>query len=136
MKAHHFFNRIFRYGNYVLIAIPVFYYIISTFSYFSVLITLGDVPPYDSLVDALAKQKGKTITIFPRRYGSFLILLLFIEILFFWIWILLNYLSSRFLKGIIFHNNLGLLLSFVNIISLLTLFMPPFGGWYLGYVMD
>jgi hypothetical protein len=136
MEGYHIFNISFRNGYYLLIAIPVFYFLVSTLSYFSVLITLGDVPPYDSLVVALAKQKGKMITIFPRQYGSFLISMLFIEILFFWIWILLNYVTSRFVNGITFQNKLGLLLSLVNIISILILFMSPFGHWYLGYVLD
>jgi hypothetical protein len=67
---------------------------------------LGEVPKYDSGMALLIEQKAKGINIFPVKYGSFLISLLFIDWFLFWIWILLNYLSSRFAKGIINHKKL------------------------------
>jgi hypothetical protein len=101
-----------------------------------VLNKLGEVPPYEEGVQALEKIKDVTVNIFPVKYGEGLLNILIYAFLAFPVFILINYLLHRIKRQFIFNGKLISILLITYGISLILIFSLPFGGWYMGYILD
>jgi hypothetical protein len=57
-------NHIFTFSGYAFVAIPLFFITVAVYSYYSILNTFGQVPPYEDGIYSLQKIKGVRTAIF------------------------------------------------------------------------
>ncbi len=127
-------NQHIKTGYWVLIIIPIFYLMVSGYSYFSVLSTFGEVPLPHNTLEELAKLRGLPISIFPIQYGSLLITIVFLCYLIFPVFIFVNYLLHKG-RYIVFNKSLFVYLLIVYLSVFLLIRLEIF-GWYMMYVLD
>ncbi|MGC4100422.1 MAG: hypothetical protein QM738_03675 [Ferruginibacter sp.] len=116
--------------------IPLFLVIAGTYSYFSVLNTLGEVPVYNTQLYNLAKQKGVTINILPYEYGKILVYLIMFGVYSFLFFILSNYGLHLVTDKIVFYKKLAVILLIEYVIFFFVNALDPFGGWYMRFILD
>ncbi len=131
MKA---LDTISKFGYWVLISIPVFFLLISTWSYFSVLHTFGEVPEIHNVLEDLAEAKNLPIHIFPVKLGSLLITALVICYITLPFYLLINYFAHNE-KNIDFHKRFSVVIIIIYVSLFLLIRLEPF-GWYLVYILD
>jgi hypothetical protein len=128
-------NLVFKIIYYALLSMPVLYFVVATYSYFSVLKTFGQVPYNDSLYK-MAREKNLSIDVFPVTYGEVLLSATFATYLIFPILVLTNYLTHKARPEYLFFRRHALVLLFVCVCSFFLMSADRFGGWYLGLILD
>ncbi|WP_462275329.1 hypothetical protein [Ferruginibacter sp.] len=129
-------NTVFKCAYYGYMIIPLFLVIAGTYSYFSVLNTLGEVPVYNTQLYNLAKQKGVTINILPYEYGKILVYLIMFGVYSFLFFILSNYGLHLVTDKIVFYKKLAVILLIEYVIFFFVNALDPFGGWYMRFILD
>lgn len=127
-------DTISKFGYWIFISIPVFFLLVSTWSYFSVLHTFGKVPEIHDTLEELAATKKLPIHIFPVEWGGYLITALVICCITVPFYLLINYFAHR-KENIRFHQQFSIAVVIIYILLFLLIRLEPF-GWYLIYILD
>jgi hypothetical protein len=129
------FNRGTKIIYLMLIVIPLVYFAISVYSYFSVYNTFGHVPSSQDFTLDLIGSSGKEFKIFPIYAGRFIIMLYLFSILLTLIYTPALLLIKYFNTSIRIHKWLALTLIGVQFIVYM-LNGYDFADWYSIYVLD
>lgn len=129
-------NKIITFGYSLFLVAPLAFISVACYSYFSILNVFGKVPPYEEGVSALVKEKGIPVKIFPIEYGDVVLSILLYAVLFFPVYILLNYLLYKRNPLFKFPIKIVLILILEYVVTILLLVGKSPLNWYAGFIFD
>jgi hypothetical protein len=121
---------------YFLAALALLWILTSTYSYYAVLHTFKQTPGKHTLYE-LSKTLHLTIKAVPPIYGKIALAAFAFGALFFPLFIFINFVVTKHRPAVfIFKSQSIILLALYILAFVLTFSTDPFGGWYLGFILD